>query len=170
MVSVTINEIPEGTEDAFERLWKIFPSRVVFLSASDASARLPLMYIIRFPENKVVLAFTLRMPQSLARYLEEYLCEIATVVDAEVENEPLRIITKALASDDSTGNVRAEALPLKMVPLFSFEGLDVEKPPELVRPFAYKRVFLIGDALHGCPPLLGMGAAMGFEDVCELIV
>lgn len=47
-----------------------------------------------------------------------------------------------------------------MVALFSFEGVDEERPPELERPFANKRVFMAGDTLHGLPPLMGMGTAM----------
>lgn len=168
-VDVSIDEIPKGTEDAYKELCEMFPSGFTHFGTSDASARLPIMILIRLPENKDTIMFMVYMAQSLASHPEEFLSELAGIVYSEVEIEPLRILTKALARDANAGNIGAEACPLKMVPLFSYEGFDVEKPPGLVRPFAYKRVFMVGDALHGCPPLMAMGTAMGFEDVCELV-
>lgn len=168
-VAVSVDEVHKGTVDEFNQLWEIFPKRVAALGASHSPERLVLMSMFRLSVNETMFSFVAHMPQSLASHPEKFLGEIANIVDAEVEIEPLRTLTKAFAEDIDTGNIRAEALPLKMVPLFSFVGFDLERPPELVRPFAYKRVFLVGNALLGCPPLLGMGAAMGFEDVCEMI-
>lgn len=169
-VAVYVDEIPAGAEDAFRQLWKIFPTKFSVQGPSEASARFPNIILLRLPGNQFKVTFIVFMSQSLASRPEEYLMEIAASIDSEVENELLRIITKALARNINTGNISAEASPLKTVPLFSFEGFDIEGPPGLVRPFAYKRVFMVGDALHWCPPLMDMGAAMGFEDVFELIV
>lgn len=183
-VHVDITSTCKATVDAYKELWEILPSgiadpgasdasarlpKMTVLGASDASARLPNMLVIPIPENKVWFMCFASMAQSLASQPEECLSELAAIVDSEVEIEPLRIMMKAFASDVGTGDIRVVAEPLMVAPIFPFDGFDTERPPELPRPFAYKRVFMAGDALHGCPPLMAMGAAMGFEDVCELI-
>lgn len=81
MVLVFIDGIPKGAEDAFEKLWNVFPGRVVFLSASDASARIPYSVLIRLPENKAMIVYVANLPQSLASNAEECLNEIVHTID-----------------------------------------------------------------------------------------
>lgn len=42
-------------------------------------------------------------------------------------------------------------------------------PNNFQRPWYHGQVVLVGDAAHGCPPFLGQGSAMAFEDVLELL-
>lgn len=45
----------------------------------------------------------------------------------------------------------------------------VDYPEGFNRPWYHKRMVLVGDALHASPPIIPAGAAMGMEDVYELV-
>lgn len=80
-----------------------------------------------------------------------------------------------LGEADELHAVRAR--PLYVIPvvhpapfeLRSTAGAAREYPEGFYRPFGCGRIFLAGDALHGMPPNLAQGMAMGFEDCCELV-
>lgn len=72
---------------------------------------------------------------------------------------------------------KCRARPLYIVPVVHpapFErrataGPEREYPEGFYRPFGHGGIILAGDSLHGMPPSLAQGTAMGFEDCCELV-
>jgi len=172
LVKVSVDEMPEGTEAVCEELAAEFRTPVGIVEGSDSSERLPRLLMVRRPENKYMFMFFPYMSESLASQPKKLLGSLSNMLDSDSVSKPLQSIIAQLAKLYDPTKVRVEASRLKVAPLISFEELDLEKssPAGLEpRPFAYKRAFLAGDSLHGCPPQMGLGTSMGFEDVCELV-
>ena len=116
-----------------------------------------------------------RLPLRLRDKLDEVVAALTTLVNEEISYEPLTQLFSSIEKKELELK-KLFCLPQFVVPPEyppQFQLLNNcekdEAPDGFRRPFGHGRVFLTGDSLHGCPPTLAQGTAMGFEDVCELI-
>lgn len=92
------------------------------------------------------------------------------------EGLPEKLVQISRQIWDSPGGSRVPILPYYVVPATHpppfvklKTGGSIEYPPGFKRPWHYRRVVLVGDAVHAAPPFLAQGAAMGLEDAFDLV-
>ncbi len=168
--------VPESANRLAERMDVLDLPFLSFESnSSDPLRLLHRCLVVRAPTPegiRLTLVAIVAAPEPLSRDPELVREELMRAVEHELEYEPVIEFIASVARGEVTPDVDVcypQYVVPAMEPLPFLTREERDLPADFWRPYGRKRVFLIGDALHGCPPLLGQGVSMGCEDVCELV-
>lgn len=175
LVRWLFNRIPECARSISEKMDGLGVGFLSFESNvnSNESKLLHRCLLVRSSDNtRLTVVAIVNAAEEISRNSTKVHEQFLFAAKEELEYPPLINLIHAVCEEDVVPGVQV-CYPQYVVPAnepMPFKLSSARKlPKNFWRPYARGRVFLVGDALHGCPPTLGQGVSMGCEDVCELI-